>query len=48
MNPNGRRIDVDGIQYNKCIRQGYVINNDGTRLILPENVAPEVLKDGRP
>src|SRR6266496_6471212 len=46
MNPNGRKIDVDGVQYNKYIRQGYI--TDGTRLILPENAVPTVLKVGRP
>ena len=46
MNPNGRKIDVDGVQYNRHIRQGYI--TDITRLILPENVAPIVLKLGRP
>ena len=46
MNPNGRKIDVDGVQYNKYIKQGYV--TDGSRLILPENVVPKVFKVGRP
>src|SRR6266568_96022 len=46
MNPNGRKIDVDGVQYNKYIRQGYI--SDGTRLTLPENAVPKVLKVGRP
>src|SRR6266568_1806690 len=46
INPNGRRIDVDGVGFNKYIRQGYI--NDGSRLILPENVVPKVLKVGRP
>src|SRR6266496_4266434 len=46
MNPNGRKIDVDGVQYNKYIRQGYITN--GTRLILPENAIPKVSKVGRP
>src|SRR5467141_709955 len=45
-NPNGRKIDVNGVQYNKYIRQGYI--TDGTRLILPDNVIPNVLKVGRP
>ena len=47
MNPNGRKIDVDGIQYNKYIRQEYNISTDGTKLILPEDVVPKVLKVGR-
>ena len=34
MNPNVRKIDVDGIQCNKYIRQGYNISSDGTTLIL--------------
>src|SRR6266568_7010389 len=46
MNPNGRKIDVDGVQYNKYIRQGYI--TDGTRLTLPENAVPKVVKVGRP
>src|SRR6266496_660052 len=46
MNPNGRKIDVDGVQYNKYIRQGYITN--GTRLILPDNIIPKVSKVGRP
>src|SRR6266581_5895668 len=46
MNPNGRKIDVDGVQYSKYIRQGYI--SDGTRLILPENAVPTVLTVGRP
>src|SRR5437899_4523625 len=48
MNPNGRKIDVNGVQYNKYIRQGYEVNTGDTRLILPENVVPKVLKVGRP
>src|SRR5258708_11361306 len=47
-NPNGYKIDVDGVQYNKFIRQGYEVSNDRTKLILPENVVPKVLKVGRP
>ena len=47
LNPNGRKIDVDGIRYNRYIRQGYSISTDGSRLILPENVVPKVLKVGR-
>src|SRR6266581_1217506 len=46
MNPNGRKIDVDGVQYNKYIRQGYI--TDGIRLTLPENAIPQVSKVGRP
>src|SRR6266496_3622756 len=46
INPNERRIDVDGVGFNKYIRQGYI--SDGSRLILPENVVPKVLKVGRP
>src|SRR6266496_2264687 len=46
MNPNGRKIDVDGVQYNKYIRQGYI--SDGIRLTLPDNDIPKVLKVGRP
>src|SRR6266496_5991159 len=46
MNPNGRKIDVDGVQYNKYIRQGYITN--GTRLILSDNIIPKVSKVGRP
>src|SRR6266496_3399796 len=46
MNPNGRKIDVDGVQYNKYLRQGYI--SDGIRLILPENAVPIVSKVGRP
>src|SRR6266568_5215661 len=46
MNPNGRKIDVDGVQYNKYIRQGYI--SDGSKLILPDNAVPTVLKVGRP
>src|SRR5258708_36234410 len=46
INPNGRKIDVNGVQYNKYIRQGYITS--GTRLILPDNVIPNVLKVGRP
>src|SRR6266581_4500141 len=46
MNPNGQKIDVDGVQYNKYIRQGYI--TDGTRLILPDNIIPKVSKVGRP
>ena len=46
MNPNGRKIDVDGVQYNKYLRQGYI--SDGIRLTLPDNVIPKVLKVGRP
>src|SRR6266581_2206567 len=48
MNPNGRKIDVDGVQYNKYIRQGYNVNAEGTRLILSEKAVPKVLKVGRP
>ena len=49
INPNGRKIDVDGAQYNKYIRQGYIVSHsNGARLILPENVTPKVLKVGRP
>src|SRR6266581_3583186 len=48
MNPNGRKIDVDGVQYNKYIRQGYNVSTDRTRLILSDNVIPKVLKVGRP
>ena len=46
MNPNWRKIDVDGVWYNRYIRQGYF--TDCTRLILQENVVPKVLKLGRP
>ncbi len=46
MNPNGRKIDVDGVQYNKYLRQGYI--SDGIRLTLPENAIPKVSKVGRP
>ena len=48
INPNGRKIDVYGVQYNKYIRQGYNISTDRTRLILPENAVPKILKVGRP
>ena len=41
MNPNGRKIYVDGVQYNKYLRQGYNISTDGSRFILPENVIPK-------
>src|SRR5258708_2067312 len=47
-NPNGHKIDVDGVQYNKFIRQGYEVSNDRTELILPRNVVPKVFKVGRP
>src|SRR5258708_4408044 len=47
-NPNGHKIDVDGVQYNKFIRQGYEVSNDRTELILPKNVVPKVFKVGRP
>src|SRR5258708_6082285 len=46
-NPNGHKIDVDGVQYNKFIRQGYEVSNDRTELILPRNVVPKVFKVGR-
>jgi len=48
INPNGRKIDVDGVQYKKYIRQGYDVSVDKTRIVLPENVTPKILKPGRP
>src|SRR5882757_5874525 len=48
INPNGRKIDVGGVQYKKYIRQGYDVSADRTRIVLPENVTPKILKPGRP
>ena len=32
-NPNGRMIDKDGVQYNKLIKNGYKLSDDGLKLI---------------
>src|SRR5271170_8403961 len=33
-NPDGRRIDFEGIQYNKWIQNGYKLNRDETKLVI--------------
>src|SRR6478609_5609805 len=34
LNPEGRRIDFCGPQYNKWIKNGYIVNRDGTKLVI--------------
>jgi hypothetical protein len=34
LNPEGRRIDFGGIQYNKWIKNGYKVKRDGTKLVI--------------
>ena len=34
LNPEGRRIDYEGKQYNKWIKNGYKVNRDGTKLVI--------------
>src|SRR5277367_3531774 len=33
-NPDGRRIDFEGTQYNKWIKSGYKLNRDGIKLVI--------------
>ena len=37
VNPNGRRIDFEGRQYNELIKNGYKLDSDGTKLIIDRN-----------
>ena len=37
LNPNGRRIDFEGRQYNKWIKNGYKLNRDGTKLVIDKS-----------
>jgi len=49
LNPNGRKIDVGGIQYNRYLKKGYAESEDGTRLKLEEGLSAErIIKRGRP
>ena len=45
MNPNGRYIDYGGPQYNKLIRNGYMLNVDGTQLIINPNFRSDKIKN---
>ena len=49
-NPNGRIIDYNGLQYNKLIRSGYKLNDDGTHLVKDNNFTGDIGKNsvGRP
>src|SRR6478735_5917167 len=33
LNPNGRKIDYGGVQYDRLIRKGYKLNEKGSQLI---------------
>ena len=37
LNPNGRRIDFEGRQYNKWIKNGYKLNRDETKLVIDKS-----------
>src|SRR6266536_1348173 len=49
-NPNGKIIDYNGLQYNKLIRSGYKLNDDGTHLVEDNNFTGSIVKKiaGRP
>lgn len=47
-NPNGRIIDINGPQYKKLIKNGYLHNEDNTHLILnPNFIPPDKIKNIR-
>src|SRR5437868_12591798 len=51
LNPNGRRIDYGGLQYNKLIRNGYKLNDECSQLIEDSNFTGDrsaKRKRGRP
>src|SRR6266536_298353 len=50
INPNGRMIYYDGPQYNRLIKSGYKLNDDGTQLIIDRNFTGVIVKSpvGRP
>ena len=37
LNPEGRRIDLGGPQYNNWIKNGYKVHRDETKLVIDES-----------
>src|SRR6266536_2315918 len=50
INPNGRLIDYNGLQYNKLLRSGCKLNDAGTHLVKDNNFTADIVKKsvGRP
>ena len=42
---NGRIIDKDGVQYKKLIKNGYILNSDGTQLVKKPNWVPSKVRN---
>src|SRR5271170_5179071 len=40
-NPDGRRIDFEGTQYNKWIKSGYKLSRDGIKLVIDRSFTGE-------